>query len=268
MATQSRIAALTASLSVRAPASTGITSAPEQPHPLDVRAPGGGCPRCPCRRRTRGRSSAHAVAVATPCWPAPVSAITRRLAHPPGEQRLADRVVDLVGAGVGEVLALQVDAARRPAPRAARRGRAASAGRRSRAAARRARAWKPVVLARLSPGGAELVERRDQRLGDEAAAVGAEALLDCGAHRDAALEGSSTPAASRKRLDLGVVLAPGLGLDAADHVDGERADQLDRLGDVLGASGRPPGSSAPSSGACATRSQSKLWPVPPWIPCQ
>ena len=34
------------------------------------------------------------------------------LAHPLGEQRLADRVVDLVGAGVGEVLALQVD----PAP--------------------------------------------------------------------------------------------------------------------------------------------------------
>ncbi len=34
-----------------------------------------------------------------------------RLAHPLGEQRLADRVVDLVGAGVGEVLALQVDSA-------------------------------------------------------------------------------------------------------------------------------------------------------------
>ena len=42
-------------------------------------AAGGACPRCPCRRRTRGPSSAHAVAVATPCWPAPVSAITRRL---------------------------------------------------------------------------------------------------------------------------------------------------------------------------------------------
>ncbi len=32
-----------------------------------------------------------------------------RLAHPLRQQRLADRVVDLVGAGVGEVLALQVD---------------------------------------------------------------------------------------------------------------------------------------------------------------
>ena len=34
------------------------------------------------------------------------------LSHPPSEQGLADRVVDLVGAGVGQVLALQVD----PAP--------------------------------------------------------------------------------------------------------------------------------------------------------
>ena len=52
-----------------------------------------------------------------------------RLAHPLGEQRLADRVVDLVGAGVGEVLALEVDACGRPAPRAGRPGRAASGGR-------------------------------------------------------------------------------------------------------------------------------------------
>ena len=32
-----------------------------------------------------------------------------RLAHAPGEQRLADAVVDLVGAGVVEVFALEVD---------------------------------------------------------------------------------------------------------------------------------------------------------------
>ena len=33
-----------------------------------------------------------------------------RLAHALGEQRLAEHVVDLVGAGVAEVLALEVDA--------------------------------------------------------------------------------------------------------------------------------------------------------------
>ena len=49
------------------------------------------------------------VAVATPCWPAPVSAMSLRLAHAAGEQRLADGVVDLVGAGVGQVFAFEVD---------------------------------------------------------------------------------------------------------------------------------------------------------------
>ena len=62
-----------------------------------------------------------------------------RLAHALGQQRLADRVVDLVRAGVRQVLALQVGRAARPAPRAARPGRAASACRRSRAGAGPAR---------------------------------------------------------------------------------------------------------------------------------
>ena len=47
--------------------------------------------------------------MATPCCPAPVSAMTRLLAHPHGQQGLAERVVDLVGAGVVQVFALQVD---------------------------------------------------------------------------------------------------------------------------------------------------------------
>ena len=54
-------------------------------------------------------SSAQALAVATPCWPAPVSAITRFFAHALGEQSLAERVVDLVRAGVEQVFALEVD---------------------------------------------------------------------------------------------------------------------------------------------------------------
>ena len=41
------------------------------------------------------------VAVATPCWLAPVSAITR-FAEALRQKRLADAVVDLVGAGVIE----------------------------------------------------------------------------------------------------------------------------------------------------------------------
>ncbi len=105
---------------------------------------------------THGRpSSAQAVAVATPCWPAPVSAMTRVLPRRRVSSAWPERVVDLVGAGVGEVLALQVqpqagDARRlRPSPasrarlagtarRGGRRGRAASGGRRMSRAARAA----------------------------------------------------------------------------------------------------------------------------------
>ena len=72
------------------------------------------------------------------------------LAHAPGEQDLADRVVDLVRAGVGELVALEVDA------RAAELGaeplgeiQAGSAGRHSRRARRRARPERPDRLGRL-----------------------------------------------------------------------------------------------------------------------
>ena len=49
------------------------------------------------------------MAVATPCWPAPVSAMTRFLPILLREQRLPEHVADLVGAGVVEVLALEQD---------------------------------------------------------------------------------------------------------------------------------------------------------------
>jgi hypothetical protein len=59
-------------------------------------------------KTTQGMSnSAQAVAVATPCWPAPVSAMTARLAHALGHQHLAQHVVDLVAAGVIELVALE-----------------------------------------------------------------------------------------------------------------------------------------------------------------
>src|ERR1700755_162023 len=50
------------------------------------------------------------VALATPCCPAPVSAMMRGLAMLDGEQALADGIVDFVGAGVEEIFALEVDA--------------------------------------------------------------------------------------------------------------------------------------------------------------
>ena len=52
---------------------------------------------------------AATVAVATPCMPAPVSAMMRCLLHALGQQDLADAVVDLVRAGVVELFALEVD---------------------------------------------------------------------------------------------------------------------------------------------------------------
>ena len=100
-----------------------------------------------------------------------------RLAHAPGEQRLAERVVDLVRARVREVLALE----QHPDARRCRVG----AAKPPRLVQRR---WpSDVVLeqaielvaerrvgARGDVAGRELLDRRDERLGDEASAVGAE----------------------------------------------------------------------------------------------
>ena len=105
------------------------------------------------------------MAVATPCWPAPVSAITRGLPIRARQQRLAERVVDLVRAGVEQVLALEVDRRRRPPPRGASRAvERGRAGRRSRAAAASSSVAEGRVGARRQPLALELVERRDQRL--------------------------------------------------------------------------------------------------------
>ena len=233
LATQSRIAALTASFSVRAPASTGADLGAEQPHALDV-----------------GRLAAHVLgAHVDDALEAEQRAGGRRrdavlagaglgdhprLAHPLREQRLADRVVDLVGAGVGEVLALQVDARGRPARRAARPGRAASGGRRSRAAAASSSARKPASSRAVAQAAAELVERRDQHLGDEAARRRGRSaprppprsrrLRRAGARSRGG--GSPTASAEFARAANAAIsawsLTPGLGLDPAGDVDRER----------------------------------------------
>ena len=103
------------------------------------------------------------------------------LAHALGQQRLAERVVELVRAGVVEVLALQIHRPARRARRAGARGTAASGARRSRAAARPARRGSSGRYARRLPRLLELRERRHQRLGHELAAVGPEAMLERGA---------------------------------------------------------------------------------------
>src|SRR5205085_7429694 len=99
------------------------------------------------------------------------------LAEPEREQRLAESVVELVRAGVKQVLALQVE------PLA--RGEALGERERRRPAGVRAAELVQLgaegfVRPGLVPARLELVERRDQRLGDEAAAVLAVGQLQSG----------------------------------------------------------------------------------------
>ncbi len=176
----------------------------QQPHPLDVRLLAANVLAAHVddalqAEQRAGRRRRHAVLAGAGLGDDP------RLAHPPGEQRLADRVVDLVGARVGEVLALQVD----PAVRLL--GEALGKVERRRpadevAVQERELLLEPLVLARLRPGLGELVERRDQRLRHVAAPVGAEPILHLGAHD------AGTPvafAASKKAAIVAWSLRPG-----------------------------------------------------------
>jgi hypothetical protein len=108
---------------------------------------------------------AQSVAVATPCWPAPAA----------GEQDLAEHVVHLVRAGVVQLFALQVDL-----------GAAEMVGQ-PLGEIERARPADIVrevaghlggiggIGLRLGIGLLEVEDERHQRLGDEAAAIDAEA---------------------------------------------------------------------------------------------
>ena len=172
-ATHARIASFTASFSVALPDSTGTTSAPSSFMRQTLSA-WRSTSTAPMYTVQPSPNSAAAVAVATPCWPAPVSAISVRLAHAPREQRLAEHVVDLVRPGVREVLALQEHA------HAESVGEALALGDRCRPAgvARqqgRVLLAEPVVDPRVAELAFELLERGHQRLGRVAAAVLAEA---------------------------------------------------------------------------------------------
>ena len=101
------------------------------------------------------------------------------LAEPLSEERLAERVVELVRAGVQQILALEVE------PLARRE--ALGERQRRRAAAERGQEVMELgverrVVARFAPACLELVQRRDQRLGHVAPAVGA---VQPGRHRAA-----------------------------------------------------------------------------------
>ena len=67
------------------------------------------CRLRPCRRCIRRPKRAQAVAVATPCWPAPVSAMMRFLPMRRASRIWPMHVVDLVRAGVVQLVALEID---------------------------------------------------------------------------------------------------------------------------------------------------------------
>ena len=102
------------------------------------------------------------------------------LAHPAGEQALTEHIIDLVRAGVREVLTLEVDARA-----AARFGQPARAPERRRpacvlAAQRVELGIEIVVCARVGEGLLELIERVHERFGNVLAAEAAEVTAGVG----------------------------------------------------------------------------------------
>ncbi len=125
------------------------------------------------------------------------------LAHPLGQERLAERVVELVRARVVEVLALEIHAATHP------RGQPPRAIKRRRAPAEVAQQPVQVVAicrvrARRDPGALQLRERRHQRLGDVLAPVVSEPVLD----RRGPLRRAHAAAPSTGAPSTGAVSAP------------------------------------------------------------
>ena len=179
VAIQSRSASLSASLRLRLPGVDGGDLRAQQLHAkdverlaLDVDAAHEDLALAPKQRRHRRRR--HAVLSRAGLGGDP------RLAHPHREQRLAERVVHLVRAGMTKVLALEVDF------RAAEfRGQVGGEVKRRRPADVLARvALQLGAKARVAPrrpvGTLQLGERGHQRLGDVAAAEFAETSAPIG----------------------------------------------------------------------------------------
>ena len=182
--TQPRIASFIASFSVRDPLSTDVHVGAEQLHPEDVQ-------RLPAH--VLGAHEDRAFHAEHRADRRRGDAVLARaglgedlaLAHALREQTLRDRVVDLVRAGVREILAFDVDLrAAEALASGARRSTAPSAARRS---AQQMVELEPerLVVAGLVERGRQLVERHHQRLRHVAPAVRAEVtkcVRDCRHH--------------------------------------------------------------------------------------
>ena len=107
VATQSRMASLTASFSVRLPDMAGDHLGAQQAHAEHVEGLARRCRPRPCRPCTSMPSRAAAVARGHAVLAGTGLGHQAGLAHAPGQQGLAQHVVDLVRAGVVEVLALE-----------------------------------------------------------------------------------------------------------------------------------------------------------------
>ena len=168
------------------------------------------------------------MAVATPCWPAPVSAMMRRLPMRRASSTWPSVLLILCAPVWQRSSRLSSDAAAARlgahAQRVAERGRAAGeAGEQAGQLLGEGR-----VAPGLLPGGRELVERRDQRLGDEASAVGAEVAGGVGNGH-----GRRTSRTAVMKRDIRAGSFTPVRLDAARHVDGPGADGPHGVGDVL-----------------------------------
>ena len=218
---------VTASLSVRAPASTGDDRRAEQLHPLHVRAL---APHVlgahvddalEPEQRARGRGRDAVLAGAG-------LGDDARLAHALGEQALAERVVDLVRAGVQQVLALEVDRVpdrlRQPLGVVERRGPAGEVAQQRRQLGRgspRRRAPAPTPpRARRAPASASR-----GRTGRRRGRSDARARRSRGHAPDAAAKNASTLAGS---------LIPGADSTPDATSTRPRPHGRDALGDVLG----------------------------------
>ena len=190
------------------------------------------------------------------------------------------RVVDLVRAGVGELVALEVDA------RAAELGaeplgqiERASAGRRSRRARRRARPerpdrpWPPRRRARARGSAASGSRRRSgrrrcrtgraRRGRPDRCWAGSSAGTRGGRAGRGLRDGERRAASARKRRIFAGSLCAGPALDAGRHVDrGRTAQRRPRLRDCR-PTGRPRAATGSRRAGPRSSRQSKARPLPP-----